>query len=313
MRIPSCALLLFAIFLAGCAPTAPSGDISHDVAPIYVSIVCHNEEPSNATAVAYSEDREYFMLNRDATVEFARMLHSEGVTFNFQPDWDFALGVLNFDQGSHSTGNKNVLRYLVYNLAFEVDPHAHENQYNYADVAHLHEQAGAPVSHLAGGLLALPSENSKLEYLWSPLRGAQFDCAWKAEAVWGGGTADHVNEEALWISGIWKPQDNAHFTTHDEGAPLPHIGGYKDGWDGLRNLLQHQEEGGLDASRIYTQSIFVRQADLLDPAFVLAFKDEIRSFSEKTEAGLLRWVGLNEVLDIWETEYDCRPNLFRYS
>jgi hypothetical protein len=57
----------------------------------------------------------------------------------------------------------------------------------------------------------------------------------------------------------------------------------------------------------------VRQADLLDPAFMLAFKDEIRSFNEKTEAGLLRWVGLNEVLDIWGTEYDCRPNLFQYS
>ena len=244
--------MLFAFSMAGCSPIVPAADVRHEVPPIYVSIVCHNEEPSNATAVAYSEDREYFMRNRDATVEFARMLYSEGVKLNLQSDWDFALGVLNYDQGSHSTGNKNVLQYLVYNLAFEVDPHAHEKRYNYADVAHLHEQAGVPVSRLAGGLLALPSENSKLEYLWRPLRGAQFNCAWKAEALWGGGTANHANEEALWISGIWKPQDNAHFTTHDEGAPLPHIGGYKDGWDGLRALLQPQEEGGLDASRIYT-------------------------------------------------------------
>lgn len=308
-------MAIAALFLCmvGCLPAFPASDPARDIAPIHVSIVCHNEEPKNAGAVAYSADREYFMRNRDATVEFARMLHSEGVKFNFQSDWDFVLGVLKYDQGSHSTGNKNVLQYLVHNLAFEVDPHAHEKRYTYADVAHLHKEAGVPVSHLAGGLIALPAQDSKLEYLWRPIRGAQFDCAWRAEAVWGGATANHVDEESLWISGIWKPQDNAHFATHDEAAPLPHIGGYRTGWDGLRDLVDRQRRGELDAAQIYTQTVFIRQGDLLNAAHTQAFRDEIRSFSEDTEAGLIRWVGLNEVLRIWESEYDCRPNVFCYN
>ena len=135
--------------LAGCSPALPDGGQGLTTAPIYVSIVCHNEQPKSAAAVAYSEDERYFMRNGDATVEFARMLNHEGVKLNFQSDWDFILGVLRFDHGSHSTGNKNVLQFLVRILWFEVDPHAHEKRYNYADVEHLHEEAGVCPSHVA--------------------------------------------------------------------------------------------------------------------------------------------------------------------
>jgi hypothetical protein len=308
------ALVIVVLFaaLAGCSPALPDGEPGAPTAPIYVSIVCHNEEPKSAAAVAYSEDETHFRRNRDATVEFARMLHHESVKLNFQSDWDFVTGVLRYDHGSHSTGNKNVLQYLVYNLGFEVDPHAHEKRYNYADVAHLHEEAGVPVSCLAGGLIASPPRDSKLEYLWQPLQGAQFDCTWQAEAIWGGATGNHIDEESLWVSGVWKPQDDAHFTIHDEDAPLPHIGGYKADWEGLHHLMVRQAAGELDASKIHTQTIFIRQCDLLDTAHVLAFRDEIRALRRATEAGLVRWVGLAEVLGIWEEGYGSQPNLLSY-
>ena len=134
----------------------------------------------------------------------------------------------------------------------------------------------------------------------------------QAQALWGGGTANHVDEEALWLSGIWKPQDNAHFTTHEDEAPLPHIGGYRPGRDGLRNLLEHQRRGELDASQLYTQTIFVRQGDLLNGSTLLGFRQELRSLADETKSGQIRWVGLNEVLRIWEAQYGCRPNLFPY-
>jgi hypothetical protein len=307
------AFVLLVLLLAGCAPIVPAGDAYPECAPIYVSIVTHNEQPTSPSAPAYSGDFEYFMRNRDATVNFARMLYTEGVKYNFQSDWDFVVGVLKYDDGTHSTGDKNVLRYLVENLAFEVDPHAHETRYSYADVAYLHQEAGVPASYLAGGLIAMPPENSRLEYLWEPICGSQFDCEWQARAIWGGGTANHTDEEDLWISGIWKPQDNAHFTTHSEDAPIPHIGGYMRGWDGLRDLLEHQRKGDLDPLSVYTQTVFARQSDLVKPAFVEEFRTQIHSFSDETADGRIRWVGLNEVLDIWETKYDCRPNLFAYN
>lgn len=309
----STAFIFAALLLTGCAPTVPTGNTNSEYAPIYVSVVTHNEQPKGPSEPAYSTDHKYFMRNRDATVNFARMLYTEGVKYNFQSDWDFVEGVLKYDEGTHSTGDKNVLRYLVENLSFEVDPHAHETRYTYADVAHLHEEAGVPVSYLAGGLLAMPPEKSKLEYLWEPICGRQFDCQWQAQAIWGGGTSGHVNEEDLWISGIWRPQDNEHFTTHSDDAPVPHIGGYMRGWYGLRDLIEHQENGDLDPALIYTQTIFARQGDLVKPAFAEEFKDEIQSFSQETADGRIRWVGLNEVLEIWETEYDCRPNLFAYN
>ena len=309
----STAFIFAALLLTGCAPTVPTGNTNSEYAPIYVSVVTHNEQPKGPSEPAYSTDPKYFMRNRDATVDFARMLYTEGVKYNFQSDWDFVEGVLKYDEGTHSTGDKNVLRYLVENLSFEVDPHAHETRYTYADVAHLHEEAGVPVSYLAGGLLAMPPEKSKLEYLWEPICGRQFDCQWQAQAIYGGGTSGHVDEEDLWISGIWRPQDNEHFTTHYDDAPVPHIGGYMRGWDGLRDLTEHQENGDLDSALIYTQTIFARQGDLVKPAFAEEFKAEIQSFSQETADGRIRWVGLNEVLEIWETEYDCRPNLFAYN
>ncbi len=123
----------------------------------------------------------------------------------------------------------------------------------------------------------------------------------------------HQDEEDLWISGIWKPKDAGHFTEHDDSAPLPHIGGYMRGWDGLRDLLEHQRNGELDRAKLYTQTVFVRQGEMLKPAYVEEFLLELRSFSEETEQGLIRWVGLNEVFDIWGDEYGSQPNVFSYS
>jgi len=306
------ALPLLALLLVGCAPVQPVNIVGPEYPPIYVSIVTHNEQPKSPSGPAYCTDAKYFMRNRDATVDFARMLYTEGVEYNFQSDWDFVTAVLTFDEGTHSTGDKNVLRYLYENLSFEVDPHAHETRYSYADVAHLHEEAGVPVSYLAGGFIALPAFDSKLEYLWEPVEGKQFECEWQARAIWGGGTSGHVNEEDLWISGIWKPRDNEHFAEHSEDAPLPHIGGYMRGWDGLRDLLEHQRNGDLDPTLLYTQTIFARQGDLVKPAFVEDFRSELLSFTEETMEGRIQWIGLNEVLEVWEVEYDCRPNLFAY-
>ena len=307
------AFIFLVLLLAACAPAEYVDSANPRLAPIYVSIVTHNEQPRDPSAPAYSTNAKYFMRNRDATVDFARMLYTEGVKYNFQSDWDFVMGVLKYDNGTHSTGDKNVLRYLVENLSFEVDPHAHETRYSYADVAHLHQEAGVPPSYIAGGFIAMPTGDSKLEYLWEPVCGKQFDCEWQAQATWGGGTSGHENEEDLWISGIWKPQDNAHFTTHSDGAPLPHVGGYMRGWDGLRDLLEHQRNGDLEPSSVHTQTIFVRQDDLVNPVFTEEFRAEIQSLSDETQDGRIRWVGLNEVLHIWETEYDCQPNLFAYN
>lgn len=281
--------------------------------PVYVSIVMHNEEPLTGQYPDFVNNEIMFWRHREAVVNFANMLYAEGVKLNYQSDWNFLLAATLYDNGSSSTNGKNFLRYLKEDLGFEIDPHAHETEYNYADVAYLIEALGVPVSHTVGGFLAYPPEQSKLEYFREPLAGWNYpEYSWQAEILWGGATFHHQNEEKLWVSGIWKPKDNENFLVHDENAPLPHIGGYRSNWQGLNKLLQKQQNGELEAGKIYTQTVFVGQNQVLHPEFVQSFHQQIQNLSEYTDAGLIHWVGLAELIDIWRMEYDSEPNIFPY-
>src|SRR3989338_2908787 len=238
--------------------TTTSGINTHtdeEFPPIYVSIFTHIEEAS-IKYPNYAEDEEKFWAIREAIVGFAEMLQEEDVSYNFQSDWTLLLAATKYDTETTSTNGKNFLQYLNEDLDVEVDPHAHETSYSYADVAYLIEQLGVVPSGVVGGLIASPSEDSKLEYLWEPIHGEQYPSyTWQAEVGWGGGVALHQNEEAFWVSGIWKPQDNENFLVHDEDAPLAIIGHYQSEWEALDELLALQEEGALEPGKIYTISI----------------------------------------------------------
>ncbi len=53
-----------------------------------------------------------------------------------------------------------------------------------------------------------------------------------------------------------------------------------------------------EAGRIYTQTIFVGQREMLHPGFVDEFRKQIRSVSKYTDNGLVKWVTLSEVIQI---------------
>ena len=289
---------------------------------IYVSVFTHIEEAS-IRYPNFVDDEENFWAYREAIVAFAEMLQEEDVSYNFQSDWTFLLAATEYDEGTATTDNKNFLQYLKEDLHVEIDPHAHETKYTYADVAYLIEQLGVTPSFVVGGLIASPSEDSKLEYLWTPIKGKQYPSyTWKAEVGWGGGTSLHQNEEALWVSGIWKPQDNEHFLVHDDDAPLTVIGHYNSGWDGLDELLELQEQGVLSPGKIYTISIPGLMLSQLGEDVVLTeeyknyieeFREQIQSYEDETATGKIKWVGLGEVYDIWLTEYNAEPNQLFYT
>jgi hypothetical protein len=274
--------------------------------PILASIVMHNEEPLSGQYPDFVTDQPAFWQHRNALGQFVDMLHDNGVMFNYQSDWNFLMAAGLYDTGTPETNGENIVRYIK-DLGFEVDPHAHETQYNYADVAYLIEALGVTPSHTAGGFLAAPPEDSKLEYLWQPLTATLSSTyTWQAEILWGGATSLHQNEEALWAAGVWKPKDNEHFMEHDAGAPLPHVGGY--GRD-CERLVQKQQDGELEEGKIHTCTIFVGQNKLLQPGFIPGFAQRIQALDA---AGDIRWVGLAEVIGIWQTEYDSEPNIVPY-
>jgi hypothetical protein len=307
-----CATLALAAL--ACSRTASGPEyVDPETPPIYVSIVTHNEEPLSGLYPDFVAAEAAFWEHRAKVVEFARMLAEEGVEYNYQSDWNFLQAAAMYDTGTGSTNGKNFLRFLKEDLGFGIDPHAHETSRNYADVAFLIENLGVEPSNIVGGLLCFPPVSSKLEYLRDTLHGWNYDYDWKAEVLWGGSTMLHQNEDSLWISGIWKPRDNFHFLSHDDQAPLPYIGGFKPRWEGLDSLLSLQAAGELTEGRIYTQSIMIAQINLVsNPGSVEEYRQKIIEYAPYVDAGLLYWVQLGEVIDVWHSEYDSQPNLYSW-
>ncbi len=282
--------------------------------PIYVSIFTHNEEPNSGQYPNFVEDESAFWEQRNGVVQFAQMLHEEGVSYNFQSDWTFLLAATLYDSGTPSTQGKNVLRYLKEDLGFEIDPHAHETSYNYADVAYLIEQLGVEPSFVVGGFIADPPEKSKLEYLSKPIQRRQYSSyIWQAEILMGAGTSLHVNEEALWVSGIWKPQNNEQFQVHDDAASLVAVGSYTSEWNGLYELLELQKQGVLEPGKIYTASLFAKQKDFVNETYIEEFRQRIQDLADETAAGRIEWVGFGEVYSVWLMEYNAEPNQLFYT
>lgn len=293
-------LILFLIIISGCD--------NQEESTIYVSIVSHNEEPKINVHPDFVENENIFWEHRSAIINFAEMLKKENVMYNYQSDWNFLLAANMYDIGTEETNDKNLIKYLKEDLEFEIDPHAHESNHNYADVAHLIETLGVKPSNIAGGYIALPPEDSKVEYFQEELNGWKYNNQWKADAIWGAGTSLHQNEEQLWISGIWRPKSNEEFFVDDE-TKVPNIGGYKSNWQGLNNLIEKQQNGELEDG-IYTVTIFVSQNDILKEEFRNNFRNQIREANSK---GNIKWVGLQEVLEIWEEDFNSEPNLLYFN
>ncbi len=270
---------------------------THTSPKVYVSIVTHSEEKTH-----YEENETQFNMSRERLVAFAQMLYDEGVAYNYQSDWTFLLAATKFDKGDESTNGKNFLRYFKEDLGFEIDPHAHETKYNYADIAYLIKQLGVEPSGIVGGFIAYPVKDSKFDYLQNEIKGNIYDYSWKAEVMWGGGVRDHINENDLWTSGIWHPKSAGKFDV--EGGTLPNIGRYDSTWEGLDYLLTKD----LDADKIYTISIFVPQGQM-STAQLNEFRIELEKHKLDDR---LEWVGLGEVMDIWTDEYNSEPNILKY-
>ncbi|UCE47720.1 MAG: hypothetical protein JSW47_19240, partial [Phycisphaerales bacterium] len=280
-----------------------------DKAQILVSLITHNEEPP--IGPDYVNRKAKFRSQRAALVEFAQALHDRGVMWNFQSDWNFLQAIGLYDTGDPSTNNKNFLRYIKEDLGFEADPHAHQTKYDYADVAFLIEDVGVPVSGTVGGMVVYPPEASILEQFFQPITGWMYpDYTWEAEILWGGGKVDHVNEEPLWSSGVWRPKDKYHFFEHDEDPNKPpFVARFGSRWDNLDRLIQMNIDGKLAPDKIYTCSLGIQQGAIADTGKMNFFLSQLDA---RVGDPNLQWVGLSEVIEIWHSKYDSQPNILRY-
>lgn len=263
---------------------------------IAVSVISHNEDPQHPDFPDFSRDRAATLAQRDAMLAFATMLTEHGVAYNYQTDWNFLLGLEAYD-------DTNFLQQLA-DLGVSIDAHSHEhNGYNYADVAGMIDAMGVEPSGVVGGFIAAPASESELVQFQTPIRANKSNYVWTPTVLWGAGTSLHIDESSLWISGVWRPKSVAAFTEHDPEAPLPNVGGYRATWDGLAELLAAYEAGELDENTLYTVSIMTTQ-DEIDEAFIADFEATIASYEDATEAGIVRWMLVQDVATLWQEAYD---------
>ena len=283
---------------------------------IYAAIVTHNEEQPHAVCTPVMTDQATYLANRAATLAFAQMIVDENAAWDFQSDWEYLTVVRNWDTADVmlSTGGKNIVRYLA-ELAPDcivVDPHAHETQYNYADVAYLLDGLGAPVSPVVGGFLYLPVEAeawTRFQPL-TPLSGVIFpEHSWTGRILWGAGTFQHQGNDSK-ASGIWRPRDAAHFHEDDPSQGLVNVGGGFGGFAGLTTLLGRLERGELEAGRMYTLTIFTNQC-AVDDGVVESYRQSIRAVAAQVAEGRLVWTPLSQMVEIWRSEYGEQPVIYQ--
>ncbi len=265
-----------------------------DGRPVYVSIVLHYEE-------SFVQSKPYFFQQRNKLLDLAQYLYEEGIPLNLGPDWAFMEAIETFedDDMRETTGGKNILRYITEDLGHKVDPHAHEHIYNYADVAYMIKDLGVEPSRIASGLIVDPPQDSKYDYLCSPIDGNFYDYTWQAQWLWGDATANHVNDTTA--SGIWRPKDQLHFYENDDGAPLPCIGKYINDIDGVYDLIEKIATDEVEQGHMYTAAIFIPQGRVTEALEEL--QTNMTALKQYEASGQLRFVSLQGAAEIWQDVY----------
>lgn len=272
---------------------------------LFVTIVMHSEQNAR-----YDLNPLLFEQNRTNLYQFAGMLARHGVQFDFQSDWTFLAGTINFDTGGRAeTGGTNIVAWMERDLGFAIDPHNHVNQsaYTYADVAELIRRCGATPTAIAGGFIALPVTNSEWELFQQPIAGGVYtDATWTAGALWGGGSGNHTLDTNTWFSGVYCPRDGTNMWQHQDGN-LPDIGGFGGRhqiWTNLDMLLAWRDAGLLCTGSLYTCNLMVNMSSL-NPSFTAAFDAQLQLY---TNVPAIEWVNLVQLTNIWATAYERRPS-----
>lgn len=284
--------------------TAPT---SGEQPPIYVNVLSHNEEPGRYPN--FTQDENAFWEYRAKLLEFAKALHERGVAYTFQSDWSFLQAVLEFDDGTEDTNGKNILKYMHDDLGQEIDAHAHESRYSYADVAALIRDIGLEPTGVVGGVIVIPASESRYSTLLSPIRSTTHpDFVWTPEIIWGGGSGLH--EEDRVVSGVWRPQGEENFFTHSDTGPLPTIGAYTSTWEGIEDLLEKRVQGELRSDVMYTAALMVNHMDMVNSDIEATILAHIDAFLNSEDSNAIQFVDPEETIVIWQEHFDSQGYVY---
>lgn len=270
--------------------------------PVYISVVIHFEE-------SFPQDAETFARARQELIDFAVFCNKNDITYNFQPDWAFMASMQKNETPEMlaSTGGKNILLYLVEDLKQEVDPHSHEHEYNYADVAYLIDSFGVKPSNIGGGLISYPADKCQLDRFLQPFQGNVYDFKWKADYIWGGGTGGHIDEPL--VSGIWWPKSTDEFYVNADGATIPSIGKYTGEISDIYALAEQIQNGQAPAGHLYTAAIMVNQPDIRQD--MAEMEQEMNRLKSMQDQGQIQFASLQTLIQHWTNDWDSKGYVFQ--
>ncbi|MBP7733725.1 MAG: hypothetical protein KA140_08250 [Caldisericia bacterium] len=286
---------------------------SDNLPKVHLMIVSHNEEPKGkgVNAMDFLGNKELYLKNRNELVKLCKMIKEKGASYNFQSDWNFLKAVDKYDTSdvTSSTNGKNVVKWIKEDMGFSVDAHAHETEYNYADVAYLISKLGVEPSPVVGGFIYDPPESEAWTKLIPGLFGKIYpDYFWKPEILWGAATFLHKGNDER-STGCWRPKDKYNYTVHDDSQRLIHVGSNQVGVVGVTELVQELESGVAPSDGFYTASYFIGQGQITDTQLEKISKD-IDTLCDYVKSGRAVWNTVQESANLWKTEYKGKP--FRY-
>jgi hypothetical protein len=314
-------------------------------APVYVTLFSHNEESWEnmvSTRDKYENYRKDLYNRLMAIREF-------GAKLDWQSDWAVLKAMISYENGSilDQTQGKNILKFMVEDLGFSVDPHGHLTTYSYADLAYLIQQLGVEPSKVIGGCRIVNCGQGILPFElldWKKdmgiqpdgtIRGSVYpDAIWKPTILSCPAFGSHWFDD--YTSGVWKPGSGDDFYTHDDKCNITYIGqGYphdqtnlgentrvqcfaKDGAY-IKELIQKIEQGEVSSSIMNTASLHIRDIGYISDTKLVVLEGINRILGELepyAARGDLVYVTYPEAETIWNECYNafpCKTSIGRFS
>jgi hypothetical protein len=310
--------------------------------PVYVTIYSHNEEGWEAMVGT----RERYIAYREDLVERLNLIAEYEAKLDWQSDYGVLLAMIQYESEElwSTTNSKHILKYMVEDLEFSVEPHSHLTQYNYADIAHLFELNGITPSPIIGGVAAVECDNGNIVYNdWHEVIDLQDDgyiygdiypeATWKptilsvpamgghwydgyTSGVWipGYGSTEKFLEQdptqtIVYVGQGYSHNQNVLGAVHASGAPIA----VKDG-DYVKEIVSKIINGELPSGKIYAASIHLQDkavnGDAGEPVDVNeGLRDILEELKPYVDRGEIQYATYEEVASIWREQYNAEPNI----
>ena len=314
-----------------------SGGNGAETTPIYLTVAGHIEDVQ-----AWASCDHVYPENREELLAFAERFAATGAKLNLQIDHPFLVGASNCETEQMrdeyaGTDADNVVDYLAQYYGFEIDAHrggGYEDpaEPNYADIRQLAGEITSHVSEVVGGFIWIDSDQFERLHTGETGNLPDTTLTWQPQILsmatgWEHHLGDFSNDDRT--SGVWIPAGaDTDFYTHDSDNHMVYVGPGQQhaNWNADRCehdfatpadytsvLLDYIERGLAPAGRLYTLSIGVPQSVMFgDTNGQDILFNALEELQPLVTEGKVVFATYSEVVDIWRTDYDSEPNIFRF-